>query len=153
MANRTVKVEGLQELEAALADLPKATGKAVLRRVARQALVPFDAAWRRNANAHRLTGSLEESGGIGTKLTKRQARLNKKREGKASIEMHAGPNDPAAIPSEYGTVDQPARAFGRPAWATTQDEVLDIVKAELGQAIAAAASRIARKNAKLPAKG
>lgn len=153
MANRTVKVEGFRELEAALMELPKATGKAVLRRVAKEALGPFDKAWRANANAHRLTGSLEESGGIGTKLTKRQARLNRKAEGKASIEMYAGPNDPAAIPAEYGTVDQAARPFGRKAWASTQDPTLEIVKDKLGIEIAKGAARVAKKTAKLAAKG
>jgi hypothetical protein len=153
MATRTVKVEGLRELDAALSTLPKAVGKAVLRRVAKQALGPFDKAWRQNANAHRLTGSLEESGGIGTKLTKRQARLNRKAEGKASIEMYAGPNDPAAIPSEYGTVDQAARPFARKAWASTQDETLNIVAANLGSEIDKAAARVAKKTAKLAAKG
>lgn len=153
MAARLVKVEGLRELDAALGELPKAVGKAVLRRVAKQALQPFDKAWRANANAHRLTGSLEESGGIGTKLTKRQARLNRKAEGKASIEMYAGPNDPAAIPSEYGTVDQAARPFGRKAWASTQDETLNIVSSNLGTEIDKGAARVARKTAKLAAKG
>ena len=153
MATRMVKVEGLRELETALMDLPKATGKAVLRRVAKQALIPFDKAWRANAAAHRLTGALEESGGIGTKLTRRQARLNRKVEGKASIEMYAGPNDPAAIPAEYGTVDQAARPFGRKAWASTQDETLKIVAANLGNEIDRAAARLARKAAKLAAKG
>lgn len=153
MANRLVKVEGLRELEEALSALPKSTGKAVLRRVARSALVPFDEAWRANAAAHRLTGALEESGGIGTKLTKRQAKLNRFREGKASIEMHAGPNDPAAVPREFGTVDQSASPSVRPAWDRTQDSTLEIVKDQLGTEIANAAARLAKKTAKLAAKG
>jgi hypothetical protein len=153
MAKRLVKVEGLRELEDALSQLPKSTGKAVLRRVARAALEPFDKAWRAKAAAYHFTGALERSGGIGPKLTRRQAKLNRFREGKASIEMHAGPNDPAAVPAEFGTVDQAARPSVRPAWDGTQDAVLEIVKDSLGTEIAKAAARVAKKTAKLAAKG
>lgn len=147
----TVKIEGLKDLDRALGELPKAAGKAVLRRVARKALEPFDKAWR--AKAPHLTGQLEESGGIGTKLTKRQARLNRKRDDKSSIEIFSGPNNPAAVPQEFGTFDQSAQPFMRPAWAETQDETLAIVKTELGTEITKTADRIARKAARLAAKG
>lgn len=146
MARATVRVDGLRDLEKALLELPRATGKAVLRRTAIKALKPFDDAWRRNAP--RLTGALEESGGVGTKLTRRQARLNRKREDKSSVEVFAGPNDPAAIPDEFGTVDQKATPFVRPAWDSTKDEVLGIVKEQLATEITAAAKRIARKAAR-----
>lgn len=142
----TVKVEGLKDLDRALGELPRAAGKAVLRRVARKALEPFDKAWR--AKAPHLTGQLEESGGIGTKLTKRQARLNRKRDDKSSIEMFSGPNNPAAVPQEFGTVDQSAQPFMRPAWKQTQNQTLDLVKDGLGTEIAATAARIARKAAR-----
>lgn len=147
----TVKVEGLKALDAALAELPKAAAKAVLRRTARKALVPFDKAWRQNAP--HLTGELEESGGIGTKLTRRQARANRKREDKASVELFAGPNNPAAVPQEFGTVDQAAHPFMRPAWDATQDQTLQIVKDELGAEIDKTAKRLAHKAARLAAKG
>lgn len=146
MARTTVRVEGLRELEGALAALPKSTGKAVLRRVARNALGLFDKAWRERAP--HLTGSLEESGGVGTKLTRRQARLNRKREDRSSIEMYAGPNDPAAIPEEFGWVDGPAQPFARPAWDQTKAAMLDSVADGLGGEIDKAARRLARKVAK-----
>ena len=142
----TFQIEGLRELETALGKLPKATGKAALRRVAKKALQPFDQAWRERAPV--LTGELEESGGVGTKLTRRQARLNRKIEGKASIEMHAGPNNPAAVPQEFGTFDQSAQPFMRPAWAATSGQVLDIVKSELGSEIERTAARAARRLAR-----
>lgn len=147
----TVKVEGLSGLEAALRELPTAAGKAVLRRAAVKALKPFDEAWR--ANAPRLTGQLEESGGVGTKLTRRQARLNRKREDKDSVEVFAGPNNPAAVPQEFGTVDQRAQPFMRPAWDATKGEVLANVAEGLGAEIDKTAQRLARKAAKLAAKG
>jgi HK97 gp10 family phage protein len=151
MPNVTVKVEGLKDLERALGELGKAAGKAVLRRVAVKALKPFDEAWRRNAP--RLTGALEESGGIGTKLTRRQARMNKRREDKSSVEVFSGPNNPAAVPQEFGTVDQAAQPYMRPAWDSTQDEVLAIVSTELGGEIEKTAQRLARKKARLAAGG
>lgn len=139
----TIKVEGLRQLESALSELPKATGKSVLRRIGVKALQPFDKAWRQKAP--RLTGQLEESGGVGTKLTPRQARLNRKREGKSSVEVFAGPNNPAAVPQEFGTATQRAQPFARPAWDETKGEALKIVTDELGSEIDKAAQRLARK--------
>ncbi len=141
----TVRVEGLRSLDQALGQLSKSAGKAVLRRVAKKALVPFDKAWRERAP--HLSGELEESGGIGTKLTRRQARMNRKREDKSSVEVFAGPNNPAAVPQEFGTVDQRAQPFARPAWDETKDETLQIVKDELGGEIQRTAERAARRAA------
>lgn len=138
-----VKVEGLKELDAALAALGKSMGKAVLRRVGERALEAFDAAWR--AKAPKLTGSLAESGGIGTKLTRRQAAMNRRRDDRSSVEIFAGPNDPAAVPQEFGTVDQGAQPFVRPAWDATKGEALEVVKLDLGDEIARTAARLARK--------
>jgi HK97 gp10 family phage protein len=146
----TVKTQGLRGLEQALRALPKATGKAVLRRTGIKALAPFDKAWREKAP--HLTGQLEESGGVGTKLTRRQARLNRKREDKSSVEVFAGPNDPAAVPQEFGTATQSAQPFARRAWDETKDETLEIVKDELGKQIDKAAARLARKAARELAK-
>lgn len=146
----TVKVEGLRELDEALGALGKAAGKAVLRRVGVKALQPFDAAWR--ARAPKLTGNLSESGGVGTKLTRRQARLNRKRDDKSSVEVFAGPNDPAAVPQEFGTVDNAAQPFVRPAWDATQDQTLRIVATELGGEIDKTAQRQAKRAARLAAR-
>lgn len=147
----SIKVEGLKDLDAALAELPKTAAKATLRRVAVKALQPFDKAWREKAP--HLTGQLEESGGVGTKLTKRQASLNRKRDDKSFVEVFAGPDNPAAVPQEFGTVDQRAQPFARPAWDETQDETLAIVREELGAEIDKTAERLARKAARLAAKG
>ncbi len=144
----TVKVDGLRELDAALGQLPKATAKAVLRRVAVKALQPFDRRWRQIAEAHKLTGSYVTSGGVGTKLTKRQARLNRKRDDKSFAEVFAGPNDPSAVPGEFGTHDQRARPSVRPAWDAEKDGALTSVKGQLGAAIEKAAARLAKRNAK-----
>lgn len=146
-----IKVEGLKELDAALGELPKAAAKATLRRIAVKALQPFDQAWR--ANAPHLTGQLDESGGVGTKLTRRQAALNRKREDKSFVEVFAGPDNPAAVPQEFGTVTQRAQPFVRPAWDATKDAALETVKTGLGDEIQKTAQRIARKAARRAAGG
>ncbi|WP_294189072.1 HK97-gp10 family putative phage morphogenesis protein [uncultured Sphingomonas sp.] len=147
----TIRVEGLRQLDAALKELPKAAGKAVLRRVGIKALEPFDKAWREKAP--HLTGELEESGGIGTRLTKRQARLKRKRGGKAYVEVYAGPNNPASVPQEFGTHDQKAQPFARPAWDETSTEALVIVETELGGEIDRTAQRLARRALRLAKRG
>jgi HK97 gp10 family phage protein len=149
----TIKIDGLKDLDRALGELPKTTAKATLRRVAIKALQPFDAAWRANAERNRLTGALDGSGGVGTKLTRRQAQQAKKQDDKSFVEVYAGPNNPAAVPGEFGTVDQPPRPFMRPAWDATAGQVLQIVSDELGTEIDKSAKRLARKAARLAAKG
>ena len=148
---KTVRVEGLKELDQALGELSKAGARGVLRRVAVKALGPFDSRWRELAP--KLEGHLSESGGIGTKLTRRQAAENKTRTDRAFVEVFAGPNDPAAVPQEFGTVELPPQPFARPAWEETKGTALDIVKAELGGEIDKAAKRAARRAAKKAAAG
>lgn len=145
-----VKMEGLAALEAALLELPKATGKATLRRVLKNAAKPVEAAMV--AKAPELTGALKISIRTGTKLTKRQQRLAKK-EGKSSSEIYVGTADPAGIAQEFGTFDQNAQPFARPAWEETQDGALATIAGELGGEIEKSANRLAAKAARLAAKG
>ncbi|WP_347091673.1 hypothetical protein [Sphingomonas parapaucimobilis] len=140
-----VKVEGLRDLDRALGQLKPALAKGVLRRVATKALQPFDKAWREKAP--HLTGNLEESGGVGTKLTRRQAQMNRRREDRDTVEVFAGPNDPAAVPEEFGWENGRAQPFVRPAWDETKHEALEIVKRELGPEITRTAERAARRAA------
>lgn len=149
----TMKIDGLKDLGRALDELPKTTARATLRRVGVKALQPFDKAWRANAERNRLTGALDGSGGVGTKLTRRQAQQAKKAGDKSFVEVYAGPNNPAAVPAEFGTVDQPPRPFMRPAWDATAGQTLQTVADELGTEIDKSAKRLARKAAKLAAKG
>ena len=146
----TVKMEGLADLERALMELPKATGKATLRRVLKKAAAPVEAAMV--AKAPRLTGALQISIRSGTKLTKRQQRFAKK-EGKSSSDIYVGTADPAGIPQEFGTFDQSAQPFARPAWEETQDGALVTIATELGGEIEKSRARLAAKAARLAAKG
>ena len=151
---RTVRIDGLKELDRALAELPKATGKNVLRRVGRKAigrvieaarpLVPVD------------EGELRDSLGVSTRLSKRQQRQHRRAvaEGKASVELFAGATAlPHAHLVEFGTVKMQPQPFMRPAWDAEKDNVLQVIKDELGGEITAAAQRLARKAARQAAKG
>jgi HK97 gp10 family phage protein len=142
----TVKVEGLRDLDAALSELPKiTTAKAVVRRVLKKAAEPLRALAEQTAP--RLTGALKISIVIGTKLTRRQARMAKK-EPKSLTEMFVGTSNPAAVPQEFGTHDQKAQPFMRPAWQATKDQVLTNIGNELGPEIEKTAARLAKKAAR-----
>ncbi len=141
-----VKMEGFRELENALFELPKATGRNVLRRVLRMAADPVQRSWK--GKAPRDEGHLAESIIVGTRLTARQSR-DAKREGKYFAEVHIGTADPAGMQQEFGNINHPAQPSGRPAWEGTQDEALRIISTELGGEIDKAAARLGRKAARL----
>ncbi|MBB4185827.1 HK97 gp10 family phage protein [Sinorhizobium terangae] len=143
-----VKVEGLKELDRALQDLKQVTAKGVARRVLLKAATPIAEAGRSNAPLG-PTGNLKASYGVGTKLTKRQAKLHRKQ---SPVEVFAGPNDPAAVQTEFGNEHQAAEPHLRPAWDANKDRALDIVSKELGTEISKAAKRAARKAAREAAK-
>lgn len=151
---QSFKIEGLRELDRALAELPKATGKSVLRRTGLKALEPVAEDYRSRVRVDR--GDLRDSIGVGTKLTKRQAALNRKltRNTKASVEVFAGAGGlTQAITEEFGTVDQAAHPGLRPAWDANKMGVLETVKDTLAEEIDKATKRLAKKAARLAAKG
>jgi HK97 gp10 family phage protein len=139
------RITGLRETEAALANLPKATAKAVLRRVLRKAAAPIEAA--AEANAPTLTGGLQSRIYTGGKLTRRQAQMVKK-EGKSDAEIHVGTADPAGVQTEFGNAHQAAEPWLRPAWDENKDGALDTIATDLGSEIDKAAKRLARKAAR-----
>lgn len=150
MPDTFVKVEGLADLEKALAELPKATARAALNRTLTkggdflldvlQSVTP------------RLTGHLERSETVGKRLTRRQAR-ERKQDGKDFAEIYVGTSDPAGVQLEYGNANQAATPFFRPAWDASKDHVLGIISTELGGEIEKSRARLARKAARLAAKG
>jgi HK97 gp10 family phage protein len=144
------KVEGLRELEAALANLPKATGKNVLRRVLKKAAAPVesDAA----AGAPQFAGLLASDVKTGTRLTRRQAGMVR-REGKSDAEIHVGVSDPAGVQQEFGNENHGPQPFLRPAWDANKDAALRTIGDDLGSEIEKAAARLARKAARKAAKG
>lgn len=154
MMAQIVRVEGLRELDRALGELPKATGKNVLRRVLREVAQPI--ADMAEGLAPRDTGQLQRSIGVGTKLTRRQSKLHKKmfKDDKASVEMFVGAGGvPQAHLREFGGDRHPPQAFMRPAWDANQGKALETIKSSLWTEIEKAARRLAKKAAKLAAKG
>lgn len=146
----SVKVEGFTDLNKALGLLIEATGKttqakaAIRRTLTIAGKITQEAA---QANAPKLTGALEVSISVGTKLTRRQARLARKA-GKDDVEVYVGTSDPAAVPQEFGTFKEGAQPFMGPAWDSTQNQVLDKIATESWNQIEKTARRIAKKSAR-----
>ena len=139
-----VRVEGLRELDRALGELPRQTGKRLALKVLKEAAKPLAEAGAANAPLG-PTGNLKASYGVGTKLTRRQGKLNRK---ESPVEVYAGPNDPAAIQTEFGNAHQAAEPHLRPAWDAGKDKALSDIKTGLWTGIQKAAARLARKAAK-----
>lgn len=157
---KTVRVEGLRELDEALGELSKSAARGVLRRVGLRALEPVAETARQLAPDDPDTSGndLRSSIGVGTRLSARQARLNRRaiRAGadKDFVEVYAGAGPlPQAHNQEFGNVNHRAQPFLRPSWDQNKDKVLDTVKSDLGAEIKKAADRAARKAARLAAKG
>lgn len=162
MARGTVKVEGLAELDAMLrTELPKATAKAVLRRVAKKRLEPIAAAMRAKAPDDPATGGrdLKRSIVVSERLTRRQAGLagggakmtsaGFRSEAKDGITMYAGPGSlPQAHMQEFGTVNNAQQPYVRPAWDGGKGQLLpglaQDLKAEIDKTVARRAKRAAK---------
>ena len=159
---KAVKLTGLRELENALAELPKATGKNVLRRTLKKAAAPIerDAA----ANAPELSGNLQLNIATSFQLNKNQKSEVRKANSKSSAEIHVGVKagksvsgadafaQIAGVQTEFGNDHQEADPWFRPAWDSNHDRALDTIGSELGTEIEKAAKRLARKAAKLAGK-
>ncbi|WP_037437156.1 HK97-gp10 family putative phage morphogenesis protein [Sinorhizobium fredii] len=141
----TVKVEGLQDLERALKELPQANAKAVLRRTLKEAGEPIAKTARSLAPKHDMY--LSESVDVSTKLSRRQRGLHKKA---SPVEMFIGPGpDPAAHLQEFGSgPGHHAQPFMRPAWDQNKEKALDTIANLTWVEIEKAAKRLAKKAAK-----
>jgi HK97 gp10 family phage protein len=147
MAGFTVDLEGLAELEEALAELPKATGKNVLKRALIHAGTPI--AETASLAARKLTGMLQRSYGVSDKLSRRQRSLYSR---ESTVEVFAGPGALVqAITEEFGTSHSAAHPTMRPAFDAHKREALASVGKELGEEIEKARARIARKAERLAA--
>lgn len=145
------EVEGFRELDAALGDLPKATAKNTMRRVLLKAGEPIVEAARRLAPE--FSGNLKTSLDISTKLSGRQKRENRKNPSLSYVEAYAGAGAlPQAHLREFGADQHAPEPFMRPAWDSTQTEVLNGIKDDLAAEIEKARARLARKQARLIAK-
>ena len=151
----TFKVEGLSELKNALLELPKATGKNVMRRVLKQRAQPIADSASSAAPANKQGEDdniiLRDSISVSTKLSKRQRRDAK--DTKSYTEVYVGPSAKAfyAFMQEFGTSKFKPQPFMRPAWDSNKLTVLAGIKDDLWAEIKKASERLARKAAKAKA--
>ncbi len=176
---KTIKIEGLKELDRALGELTKATARNVLKRVLVKAGEPIAQAARNLApvDSGELRDSIQVSSRIKNTIgaaefaavlraggTRQEAgaalRAARRSSGPGSFaEVHVGPAQAKTkadaikrIVQEFGSINNPAQPYMRPAWAQEQNHALDIVKAELGGEIIKTAKRIAARAAAKAAK-
>lgn len=162
------KVEGLAELDRQLGRLGKATGKAVLRRVAKRALEPMAAAAK--SAAPRDAGDMADSIHVGTKVSGPDASKaafadvmrsggsradavaalrSVRRATASSVWMHMGPGrHPQAITQEFGTFFHPAQPFMRTAWNSGKMAMLERIKDDLAADIERTIQRVERRRAR-----
>lgn len=144
MSRTTVRVEGLRQVDQALGELGKTTGRNVLRRVGIARMEPLADAMRNRAPVD--AGDLKDSIAVST----RNPRKNRKQ---STVEVHAGPGrHPQAHLREFGGDGNPPEPYVRPAWDGGKDELLNGLKDDLWSEISKAAARQAKKAARL-AKG
>lgn len=162
----TFKLEGFKELDRALGELPKRTGKNALRRTLRKAAEPILGEMKSAApkDTGRMVSKIAESGKLtanerngdvaefigigedGQKVFGKQAARN-------AVTIHVGAtgkkqNSPVPMWVEFGTAEMPANPFMRPAWESNKNKALNIIKVELKGEIEKAAKRYAKKLAK-----
>ncbi|MGY3359747.1 HK97 gp10 family phage protein [Bradyrhizobium sp. GM0.4] len=148
MARQTFHIEGLAELDEALAGLPKATARNVLKRVLVEQGQPIKDDGERNAP--RLTGGLQQSYTVGTKLSRRQKGLNRK---ESDVEVYIGPGPAAkSVQTEFGNAHQAAHPHLRPAFDGNVMKVLNGIKTSLENEIEKARIRLAKKAERIAAK-
>jgi HK97 gp10 family phage protein len=146
----TVTTSGFAELDAALAQIEKtATAKAVMRRSLKKAAQPM--ADMAQAAAPVLSGTLQESVAVGTKLSKRQAGIHRKmfKNDKAAVEMFVGAGAlSSSTQQEFGNEHNAPQPFMRPAWDAEAQPTLERLGKEMWADIKRTAERAAKKAAK-----
>lgn len=168
----TVRIDGLKELDAALAELSKATAANALYKALFAAAVPMDERWRALApvgpvrhgkHPHKhlnqtggvaksgavigntaYYGELSSSGDKGAAVVAKRDALRASSRSFAEITIGPG-RAPQAIWSEFGTSNQPARPYFRPAWDATKDEALRILVDQLKIEVEKSADRARAK--------
>jgi len=173
MAKKTFRVEGLRELDDALSELPKATGKNVLKRALIKAAEPIASTARSlapigptgklhiniiaSAKFKNTTGNAEYhaamSAGFGRDIAAEALRSARRAAGggESFAEIAVGPTNQVfyGMFQEFGTVHHGPKPFMRPAWDSHKMDVFNSIKNDLAEEIEKARARIARKAAKL----
>ena len=142
----TFKLKGFREMDAALAEFPKATGRNILRRTAIEALEPVADAMR--AKAPRAEGELKAAIDVGTRRAKR---TKKHFPETSTVEAYAGVKvvgrgvPPQAYQQEFGNENHGPQPFARPGWDEEAAPTLERVKESLAGQIDKARTRAQRK--------
>ncbi|WP_273690256.1 HK97-gp10 family putative phage morphogenesis protein [Ketogulonicigenium vulgare] len=147
MARNGVKLEGFEGLSANLKNLEKAsTRTSAVRSAMRKAAKPVIESAKSNVAVD--SGALRDSIGIGSTLNKSQRRQAKASKEKGAVTQYLGSGGKGARHShlvEFGTVDQPARPFLRPAWDSGKDQYLKDLSTEMQKHITKALKRQERR--------
>lgn len=122
-------ITGFAGLEENLKKLHKAHAKNVMRKALREASKPV--VEKASSYAPVETGTLSESMKVGPKLNQTQARLQRRAEGRHTVEMFIGPTSPRGVLLEFGTEHTAPDPFLAPAWDSSKDEVLADIKRRL----------------------
>lgn len=169
----SVRVEGLRELDANLAQLTKATARNVMKRSLMGAgeimvahakrLVPVETG--RLKDAIIAGGKVEAAGAAeysqvlssgGSKADAVKAMRNARRQaGGSYVEIHCGVSRMAFYAHfvEFGTHRTAPRPFIRPAFDAEKNAMVDAIKRDLAANIQKAVSRMQRRAARAAAKG
>lgn len=143
----TVQLQGMRELEQALADLRQPTAKATGRRVLKEAGEPVARLARSLVRVDQ--GELRESVDVSPTLTRSQRAQHSKA---GQVEMFIGPSGVVqGITEEFGTWFESGHPFLRPAWAAESMNTLDRIGAGLDIEIRKATRRAERQAARIAA--
>lgn len=168
-----LRIEGMRDLDEALKQLPRATGRSVLDRALKRAAKPIQQKSR--ALAPRDTGALRKSivvesvkrgnragksafaqalaagGSVGDA---RAALVSASSGGETRAEVRVGPRKGKSkhesiktIVQEFGSVNQPAQPYMRPAWDANRDAASANIRKELWSEIEKAVARRAKRAA------
>jgi len=177
MAKEILKVEGFKELESALKELPKATGRNCIRRALTKAADPIVQSAKSMAPKG-ITGNLKDAI-IVTKVrftvgdAGKQAYAEAMRQGKTKVEAAEAAHEANAAASndevvtsgvaiigvdtkkafyahfvEFGTSHSTPKPFLRPAWEKGKVQAAEAIKDILKDEIDKAVERIAKKQAR-----
>jgi len=145
VSKQVFKVEGLKELDESLVALAEEFSERNAKNVLRGALkdggqLVADAG---EALAPRLSGKLADSYTVGTKLSRRQKRANKK---ESQIEIYVGPTPhPKSVQTEFGNSHQAPHPHLRPAFDGTWRSALDHIVSRTKERLEKTRKRLARK--------
>lgn len=160
-----VKVEGLRECQEALAELPKATSRNVLKRALLKSGQPM--AEMAEQKAPKLTGHLQKSIAVSSTLSKKEQKNHRSMIGSllqmtvagwrsapkkaVYVFVGAGPIVQASK-QEFGTAHHGPQPYMRPAFDSQRMKVVETIKDLIWAEIDKARTRLAKKAARLAAK-